>query len=101
MRLGEATDTTLVPEHAVSAVHQDDDFDRLHLVQAQLAAAQKEEMQALQALTSHTRSGSRDPHDFEVLQQAAWAARRKTNGLFAEWKRLVRRFTEGSTRKPA
>jgi hypothetical protein len=69
-----------------------DDFDRLHLVQAQLAAAQKDEMEALRALTAFTMSGG-DRETFDLLTQAASDARAETDRLLAEWKSLVRAFS--------
>jgi hypothetical protein len=76
----------------MSSIVRPDDFDRLHLVQAQLAAAQADEMEALRALTAFTMGGG-DRRTFDVLTRAASEARAETDRLLDEWKGLVRSFS--------
>jgi hypothetical protein len=80
----------------MSSISRPDDFDRLHLVQAQLAAAQKDEMDALRALTDYTMTGGGDRHLFDALTQAASDARAETDRLLVEWKGLVVAFSNNA-----
>lgn len=59
----------------MTSMHNEDDFDRLHLVQAQLAAAQAEEQRALKAFTDYTRAGGKDEAEFRGLRKATSEAR--------------------------
>jgi BMFP domain-containing protein YqiC len=79
----------------MNSIVRPDDFDRLHLVQAQLATAQKDEVEALRALTAFTMSGG-DRETFDTLTQAASQARAETDRLLAEWKSLVRALSRGA-----
>lgn len=70
-----------------------DEFDQLHVLQTQLAAAQADEARTVAELTAYLRRGSRSDSDHKALRDAATAARGRTNDLFKKWQRLVRKLT--------
>lgn len=77
----------------MSVDRQRDDFDQLHLLQKQLAAAQAEEAEALSALSKFTRRGGKNEAEFVALRDAASEARARTNDLIKKWQKLVRKLT--------
>jgi hypothetical protein len=67
---------------------------QLNLLQAQLASAQKKEVQALRAVSEHIQKNG-DKTTLRALEREALQAQDATNELLSEWKKVSSRFFYG------
>jgi hypothetical protein len=66
-------------------------LDDLHLLQQQLSVAQREELEALLALSSYTRAHGADLRRYEDLTEALITARERHQRIYSEWRALATR----------
>ena len=77
-------------------------LEQLHALHARLVRAQQAETAAIEKLSEFVASGKRPRDGFEVLLDAAQAARQRTVEIYEELDRHVRAFQNGSPdRAPA